>query len=133
MKPAGFGRENPSGGGPFGLGLRCRKRHSPLRGCSACSASPQTKIPCRSTPQNFKTGSWEMERTGGEPDVVGVKSGGFVFMDCAPESPAGRRSFCYDRQKPDVVNQTRSNPALRDWRGQFAPELPVLIPRIRGN
>ena len=28
-----------------------------------------------------------------------------------------------NRQKPDVVNQTRSNPALRDWRGQFTPEL----------
>ena len=39
----------------------------------------------------------EMERTGGEPDVVAVKSGEFVFMDCAPESPAGRRSVCYDR------------------------------------
>ena len=42
----------------------------------------------------------EMERTGGEPDVVGQdkKSGEFVFMDCAPESPAGRRSVCYDRE-----------------------------------
>lgn len=40
----------------------------------------------------------EMERTGGEPDVVGVKAGEFVFMDCAPESPAGRRSVCYDRE-----------------------------------
>lgn len=40
----------------------------------------------------------EMERTGGEPDVVGVKSDRFVFMDCAPESPAGRRSVCYDRE-----------------------------------
>lgn len=41
----------------------------------------------------------EMERTGGEPDVVGhdKESGEFVFMDCAPESPAGRRSVCYDR------------------------------------
>ncbi len=39
----------------------------------------------------------EMERTGGEPDVVGGKPGEFVFMDCAPESPAGRRSVCYDR------------------------------------
>ncbi len=34
----------------------------------------------------------EMERTGGEPHVVGIKSGEFSFMDCAPESPAGRRS-----------------------------------------
>ena len=42
----------------------------------------------------------EMESTGGEPDVVGhdKKSGEFVFMDCAPESPAGRRSVCYDRE-----------------------------------
>jgi hypothetical protein len=42
----------------------------------------------------------EMERTGGEPDVVGhdKKSGEFVFMDCALESPAGRRSVCYDRE-----------------------------------
>ena len=39
----------------------------------------------------------EMERTGGEPDVVGVKSGEFVFMDCAAQSPKSRVSFCYDR------------------------------------
>lgn len=39
----------------------------------------------------------EMERTGGEPDVVGVTAGEVVFMDCATESPVGRRSVCYDR------------------------------------
>jgi hypothetical protein len=38
----------------------------------------------------------EMERTGGEPDVVGVKSGEFLFMDCSAQSPKGRVSFCYD-------------------------------------
>lgn len=40
----------------------------------------------------------EMERTGGEPDVVGRDdaSGRFLFVDCAPESPKGRRSVCYD-------------------------------------
>ena len=40
-----------------------------------------------------------MEKTGGEPDVVGrdEKSGEFVFVDCSAESPAGRRSICYDR------------------------------------
>lgn len=40
----------------------------------------------------------EMERTGGEPDVVGFdkKSGEFIFFDCAAESPQGRRSLCYD-------------------------------------
>ncbi|HBC78184.1 MAG TPA: DUF4256 domain-containing protein [Bacteroidales bacterium] len=42
----------------------------------------------------------EMERTGGEPDVVGidVKTGDYVFYDCSAESPEGRRSICYDRQ-----------------------------------
>lgn len=40
----------------------------------------------------------EMERTGGEPDVVAVASGACVFMDCAAESPIGRRSVCYDRE-----------------------------------
>ena len=40
----------------------------------------------------------EMERTGGEPDVVGHdrKTGEYIFYDCAAESPKGRRSFCYD-------------------------------------
>jgi len=46
-----------SGGVAFGLGLRCHGRHSPLWGCSARSASPQTKIPSRGTPCNFQTGS----------------------------------------------------------------------------
>ena len=40
----------------------------------------------------------EMENTGGEPDVVGFdkKTGEFIFYDCSPESPKGRRSLCYD-------------------------------------
>jgi hypothetical protein len=48
------------------------------------------------------------------------QSGEFVFMDCASESPAGRRIGCYVRQKLNVVNQTRSN--LFGWRDQFTPE-----------
>ena len=41
----------------------------------------------------------EMERTGGEPDVVGTdnQTGEFIFYDCAAESPNGRRNVCYDR------------------------------------
>src|SRR6266571_1364510 len=40
----------------------------------------------------------EMERTGGEPDVVGhdQKTGEYIFYDCSSESPKGRRSICYD-------------------------------------
>jgi hypothetical protein len=42
----------------------------------------------------------EMERTGGEPDVVGhdKKTGEYIFYDCSEESPKGRRSLCYDRE-----------------------------------
>jgi hypothetical protein len=42
----------------------------------------------------------EMEATGGEPDVVGYdkKSGEFIFFDCSPETPKGRRSICYDHE-----------------------------------
>jgi hypothetical protein len=42
----------------------------------------------------------EMERTGGEPDVVGIdnKTGKYVLYDCSAESPKGRRSLCYDRE-----------------------------------
>lgn len=43
---------------------------------------------------------FEMERTGGEPDVVGQdhKTGEYIFYDCSAETPKGRRSFCYDRE-----------------------------------
>jgi Protein of unknown function (DUF4256) len=46
----------------------------------------------------------EMERTGGEPDVVGQdkKTGEYLFYDCSAESPKGRRSVCYDREALDA-------------------------------
>lgn len=42
----------------------------------------------------------EMEGSGGEPDVIGrdEKTGEYLFVDCSPESPKGRRSVCYDRE-----------------------------------
>ncbi len=45
----------------------------------------------------------EMERTGGEPDVVGqdITTGEYVFFDCSPETPEGRRNTCYDREGLD--------------------------------
>jgi hypothetical protein len=49
----------------------------------------------------------QMENTEGEPDVVGMeKSGEFIFMDCAAESPKGRRSICYD---PDALAARKEN------------------------
>lgn len=42
----------------------------------------------------------EMEKSGGEPDVIGFdpRTGEFILFDCSPESPAGRRNLCYDRE-----------------------------------
>ena len=50
----------------------------------------------------------EMEKTGGEPDVVGFdkKTGEFIFYDCSAESPKGRRSICYDQE---ALNSRKEN------------------------
>lgn len=57
----------------------------------------QTRL--ESFPEKLKS-LGEMERTGGEPDVVGhdKETGEFIFVDCSAESPTGRRSVCYDRE-----------------------------------
>jgi hypothetical protein len=57
----------------------------------------------------------EMERTGGEPDVVGQdkKTGEYIFYDCSAESPKDRRSLCYDREALDSRKENKpANNAL---------------------
>ena len=51
----------------------------------------------------------EMESTGGEPDVIAHdrKTGTFTFCDCSAESPAGRRSLCYDRKALDARKENK--------------------------
>ena len=51
----------------------------------------------------------EMERTGGEPDVIGRdnKTGEYIFCDCSAESPKGRRSLCYDREALDSRKENK--------------------------
>jgi hypothetical protein len=61
------------------------------------------KVQAKLDPQPGGEKLWslnEMERTGGEPDVVGhdKKTGEYIFYDCSAESPKGRRSLCYDRE-----------------------------------
>ncbi len=53
---------------------------------------------------------WNMESTGGEPDVIGVgpASEQFLFCDCSPESPSGRRSLCYDA--PALASRKENRP-----------------------
>ncbi len=52
---------------------------------------------------------YQMEMTGGEPDVVShdEKKGEFIFYDCSPESPKGRRSICYDRESLDSRKENK--------------------------
>lgn len=51
----------------------------------------------------------EMERTGGEPDVIGYdpETGEYIFCDCSAESPTGRRNTCYDRQSQEARKTAR--------------------------
>jgi hypothetical protein len=51
----------------------------------------------------------EMERTGGEPDVVGQdkETGEYLFYDCSAESPQGRRSVCYDREALEARKENK--------------------------
>lgn len=51
----------------------------------------------------------EMEKTEGEPDVVTLdkKSGEYIFVDCAPESPKGRRSICYDHEALEARKENK--------------------------
>ncbi|MDD3687583.1 MAG: DUF4256 domain-containing protein [Bacteroidales bacterium] len=65
------------------------------------------KIKLESNPQKLWTLN-EMELSGGEPDVTGIdaQNGRFIFTDCSPESPIGRRSLCYDT---DALNSRKEN------------------------
>ena len=66
----------------------------------------------------------EMERTGGEPDVTGVDStGAIIFTDCSPESPAGRRSLCYDRKALDARKENKPSGAAVEMAAKIGIEL----------
>jgi hypothetical protein len=67
----------------------------------------------------------EMESTGGEPDVVGhdKKSGEYVFFDCSAESPAGRRSVCYDREALESRKEHKPKSSAMDMAAAMGIEL----------
>ncbi len=67
----------------------------------------------------------EMEKTGGEPDVVGFdkKTGEYVFFDCSPESPKGRVSVCYDREGWLSRKEHRPKNTAVDMAGEMGVEL----------
>ncbi len=67
----------------------------------------------------------EMERTGGEPDVVGhdKKTGDYIFYDCSEESPKGRRSLCYDREALDSRKENKPKDNAMDMAAAMGIEL----------
>lgn len=67
----------------------------------------------------------QMEATGGEPDVVGHDSEHqkYIFMDCSPESPAGRRSLCYDRRALDARKENKPKNSVEDMAREIGVEL----------
>jgi hypothetical protein len=66
-----------------------------------------------------------MERTGGEPDVVGhdKKSGEFIFFDCSEQTPAGRVSLCYDRAALDGRKEHKPNNSVVEMAAEMGVEL----------
>jgi hypothetical protein len=67
----------------------------------------------------------EMERTGGEPDVVGFdkKSDEYIFFDCSAESPIGRRSLCYDREGLESRKEFKPDNSAVDMAAEMGMEL----------
>jgi len=67
----------------------------------------------------------EMERTGGEPDVVGYdkKTGEFIFYDCSAESPKGRRSVCYDREALEARKEFKPKDSAMNMAAAMGIEL----------
>jgi hypothetical protein len=67
----------------------------------------------------------EMERTGGEPDVVGhdKKTGEYIFYDCSAESPTDRRSLCYDREALEARKEAKPKDSAIDMATAMGIEL----------
>lgn len=67
----------------------------------------------------------EMEKTGGEPDVVGYdnETGEYIFYDCSAESPKGRRSICYDREALESRKEPKPKNCAMDMAAAMGIEL----------
>jgi hypothetical protein len=67
----------------------------------------------------------EMERTGGEPDVIGydTETGEYVFYDCSPESPEGRRNVCYDREALESRKEFKPKDTAMDMAAAMGIEI----------
>ena len=89
-------------------------------------ANEWTKVQARLEANDEKLWSLgEMERTGGEPDVVGFDktTGEYIFFDCSEESPKGRRSLCYDREAWESRKEHKPANSADGLAGEMGVEL----------
>jgi hypothetical protein len=82
----------------------------------------QTKV--KANPEKLWS-LYEMERTGGEPDVIGFdkKSGEYIFCDCSAESPKGRRSICYDHEALESRKENKPEDSAMNMANEMAIEI----------
>lgn len=78
----------------------------------------------RAKPEKLRS-LFDMERTGGEPDVTAydADTGEFLFFDCSPESPSVRRSLCYDREALDARKENKPASSAEDMAEEMGIEL----------
>jgi hypothetical protein len=111
------------------LKARFEKSRSRRKAGSKCLqnlewAQIQEKLESNSSKQKLQS-LHEMESTGGEPDVVDYdeKTGEFIFYDCSPESPKGRRSVCYDREGLESRKEYRPENNAMDMAAEMGIDL----------
>jgi hypothetical protein len=102
--------------------LKTRFEKNPSRHSGIEWAKVKTKL--EASPEKLWSLS-EMERTGGEPDVVGQdkKTGEITFFDCSPQSPEGRTSLCYDREALDSRKKFKPKNSAMDLAAAIGIEL----------
>ena len=84
----------------------------------------QVQSRLEATPEKLSS-LYEMERTGGEPDVVfhDKMSGEYIFYDCSPESPKGRRSLCYDGEALESRKENKPKDSVANIASAMGIEL----------
>ena len=85
---------------------------------------PKVKARLEARPEKLSSFA-EMEKTGGQPDVIGQdrKSGEFIYVDCSPESPKGRTSVCYDREALESRKEFKPKTSAMDMAAAMGVEL----------
>jgi hypothetical protein len=102
--------------------LEARFKRNPNRHRGLDWASIQTRL--KANPEKLWSLN-EMERTGGEPDVVGRddKTGEYLFFDCSAQSPDGRTSLCYDREALDSRKEHKPKNSVIDMAAAMGVEV----------